>query len=156
MHDGCHGGAEQSFNYNQPCLEPDKAPNKTKNDPESIGAITIQHRHQRLTQLRARRRDRLIPFVCMHVVKFIVLRRPTPWTLEFRVVFYWLRCNLETQRPTTSHGKVNVLSLVEAFRGRGVIQIYMEGRKDNKNGWTMARNAPGSFAVRYLSKLENW
>ena len=38
----------------------------------------------------------------------------------------------------------------EAFRGRGVIRIFTEeGRNLYRGwGWTMARNAPGSFAVR--------
>lgn len=38
----------------------------------------------------------------------------------------------------------------EAFRGRGVLQIFMqEGSTLYRGwGWTMARNAPGSFAVR--------
>ena len=40
----------------------------------------------------------------------------------------------------------------EAFRGRGVIRIFMEEGTTLYRGWgwTMARNAPGSFAVRYL------
>lgn len=38
----------------------------------------------------------------------------------------------------------------EAFRGRGVIRIFMEEGTTLYRGWgwTMARNAPGSFAVR--------
>ena len=97
----------------------------------------------------------------LYVVKFIVLRQPTPWTLEFRVVFYWLRCNLETQQPTTSHGKVNVLSLVEAFRGRGVIQIYMEGRKDNPliprmaEQWLVMRQEALLFVISPNSRTDN-
>ena len=40
----------------------------------------------------------------------------------------------------------------EAFRGRGVIRIFMEEGTTLYRGWgwTMARNAPGSFAVRNL------
>ena len=40
----------------------------------------------------------------------------------------------------------------EAFRGRGVFRIFMEEGTTLYRGWgwTMARNAPGSFAVRYL------
>ena len=38
----------------------------------------------------------------------------------------------------------------EAFRGRGVVRIFMEEGTTLYRGWgwTMARNAPGSFAVR--------
>jgi hypothetical protein len=38
----------------------------------------------------------------------------------------------------------------EAFRGRGVYRIFMEEGTTLYRGWgwTMARNAPGSFAVR--------
>jgi hypothetical protein len=38
----------------------------------------------------------------------------------------------------------------DAFRGRGVIQIFMEEGTTLYRGWgwTVARNAPGSFAVR--------
>ena len=38
----------------------------------------------------------------------------------------------------------------EAFRGRGVIRIFMEEGTTLYRGWgwTVARNAPGSFAVR--------
>ena len=38
----------------------------------------------------------------------------------------------------------------EAFRGRGVLRIFMEEGTTLYRGWgwTMARNAPGSFAVR--------
>ena len=41
----------------------------------------------------------------------------------------------------------------EAFRGRGVLRIVMEERGALYRGWgwTMARNAPGSFAVRVSS-----
>ena len=41
----------------------------------------------------------------------------------------------------------------EAFRGRGVVRIFMEEGTTLYRGWgwTMARNAPGSFAVRILS-----
>lgn len=41
----------------------------------------------------------------------------------------------------------------EAFRGRGVVRIFMEEGTTLYRGWgwTMARNAPGSFAVRPLS-----
>lgn len=37
----------------------------------------------------------------------------------------------------------------EAFRGRGVVRIFMEEGTTLYRGWgwTMARNAPGSFAV---------
>ena len=37
----------------------------------------------------------------------------------------------------------------EAFRGRGVLRIFMEEGTGLYRGWgwTMARNAPGSFAV---------
>jgi hypothetical protein len=37
----------------------------------------------------------------------------------------------------------------EAFRGRGVLRIFMEEGAGLYRGWgwTMARNAPGSFAV---------
>ena len=40
----------------------------------------------------------------------------------------------------------------EAFRGRGVLQIFMEEGTTLYRGWgwTMARNAPGSFAVGLL------
>jgi len=40
----------------------------------------------------------------------------------------------------------------EAFRGRGVIRIFMEEGTTLYRGWgwTMARNAPGSFAVSIL------
>jgi hypothetical protein len=42
----------------------------------------------------------------------------------------------------------------EAFRGRGVIRIFMEEGTTLYRGWgwTMARNAPGSFAVRDFSR----
>jgi hypothetical protein len=38
----------------------------------------------------------------------------------------------------------------EAFRGRGVVRIFLEEGTTLYRGWgwTMARNAPGSFAVR--------
>lgn len=38
----------------------------------------------------------------------------------------------------------------EAFRGRGVVRIFMEEGTTLYRGWgwTVARNAPGSFAVR--------
>lgn len=38
----------------------------------------------------------------------------------------------------------------EAFKGRGVLKIFMEEGTTLYRGWgwTMARNAPGSFAVR--------
>jgi len=38
----------------------------------------------------------------------------------------------------------------EAFRGRGVLRIFAEEGRNLYSGWgwTMARNAPGSFAVR--------
>lgn len=41
----------------------------------------------------------------------------------------------------------------EAFRGRGVVRIFMEEGTTLYRGWgwTMARNAPGSFAVRPFS-----
>jgi hypothetical protein len=41
----------------------------------------------------------------------------------------------------------------EAFRGRGVLRIFMEEGTTLYRGWgwTMARNAPGSFAVRAFS-----
>lgn len=41
----------------------------------------------------------------------------------------------------------------EAFKGRGIVRIVMEeGRSLYRGwGWTMARNAPGSFAVSSLS-----
>jgi len=41
----------------------------------------------------------------------------------------------------------------EAFRGRGVIRIFMEEGTTLYRGWgwTMARNAPGSFAVRVFT-----
>jgi hypothetical protein len=41
----------------------------------------------------------------------------------------------------------------EAFKGRGVLQIFMqEGTTLYRGwGWTMARNAPGSFAVSLIS-----
>ena len=37
----------------------------------------------------------------------------------------------------------------EAFRGRGVVRIFLEEGTTLYRGWgwTMARNAPGSFAV---------
>ncbi|KIK75400.1 hypothetical protein PAXRUDRAFT_36985 [Paxillus rubicundulus Ve08.2h10] len=35
----------------------------------------------------------------------------------------------------------------EAFRGRGVLRIFMEETLYRGWGWTMARNAPGSFAL---------
>ena len=40
----------------------------------------------------------------------------------------------------------------EAFRGRGVLRIFMEEGTTLYRGWgwTMARNAPGSFAVRQI------
>jgi hypothetical protein len=40
----------------------------------------------------------------------------------------------------------------EAFRGRGILRIIAEERGALYNGWgwTMARNAPGSFAVSLL------
>jgi hypothetical protein len=43
----------------------------------------------------------------------------------------------------------------EAFRGRGVVRIFMEEGTTLYRGWgwTMARNAPGSFAVRLSSPL---
>jgi len=43
----------------------------------------------------------------------------------------------------------------EAFRGRGVVRIFMEEGTTLYRGWgwTVARNAPGSFAVRYLFYL---
>lgn len=43
----------------------------------------------------------------------------------------------------------------EAFRGRGVVRIFMEEGTTLYRGWgwTMARNAPGSFAVRPLSSF---
>jgi hypothetical protein len=39
----------------------------------------------------------------------------------------------------------------DAFRGRGAIRIFMEEGTTLYRGWgwTVARNAPGSFAVRY-------
>jgi hypothetical protein len=39
----------------------------------------------------------------------------------------------------------------EAFRGRGVLRIFAEEGTTLYRGWgwTMARNAPGSFAVRF-------
>ena len=41
----------------------------------------------------------------------------------------------------------------EAFRGRGVVRIFMEEGSTLYRGWgwTVARNAPGSFAVRLLA-----
>ena len=38
----------------------------------------------------------------------------------------------------------------EAFRGRGVVRIFLEEGTTLYRGWgwTVARNAPGSFAVR--------
>jgi hypothetical protein len=43
----------------------------------------------------------------------------------------------------------------EAFRGRGVVRIFLEEGTTLYRGWgwTMARNAPGSFAVRPPSSL---
>ena len=43
----------------------------------------------------------------------------------------------------------------EAFRGRGVVRIFMEEGSTLYRGWgwTIARNAPGSFAVRPLPVL---
>lgn len=40
----------------------------------------------------------------------------------------------------------------EAFRGRGALRIFMEEGTTLYRGWgwTMARNAPGSFAVRQI------
>lgn len=40
----------------------------------------------------------------------------------------------------------------EAFRGRGILRIIAEERGALYSGWgwTMARNAPGSFAVRWI------
>lgn len=40
----------------------------------------------------------------------------------------------------------------EAFRGRGVFRIFAEEGRNLYSGWgwTMARNAPGSFAVREI------
>ena len=42
----------------------------------------------------------------------------------------------------------------EAFRGRGVVRIFLEEGTTLYRGWgwTMARNAPGSFAVRKSSR----
>ena len=39
----------------------------------------------------------------------------------------------------------------EAFRGRGVVRIFLEEGTTLYRGWglTMARNAPGSFAVSH-------
>ena len=39
----------------------------------------------------------------------------------------------------------------EAFRGRGVVRIFLEEGTTLYRGWgwTVARNAPGSFAVRF-------
>jgi len=41
----------------------------------------------------------------------------------------------------------------DAFRGRGVVRIFMEEGTTLYRGWgwTMARNAPGSFAVSAIS-----
>jgi len=41
----------------------------------------------------------------------------------------------------------------EAFRGRGVVRIFMEEGTTLYRGWgwTMARNAPGSFSVSPLN-----
>ena len=40
----------------------------------------------------------------------------------------------------------------EAFRGRGALRIFLEEGTTLYRGWgwTMARNAPGSFAVRQI------
>lgn len=40
----------------------------------------------------------------------------------------------------------------DAFRGRGVVRIFMEEGTTLYRGWgwTMARNAPGSFAVSVI------
>jgi hypothetical protein len=44
----------------------------------------------------------------------------------------------------------------EAFRGRGVLRIFMEEGNTLYRGWgwTMARNAPGSFAVSTTLSVE--
>ena len=47
----------------------------------------------------------------------------------------------------------------DAFRGRGVIRIFMEEGTTLYRGWgwTVARNAPGSFAVgRFLQQLTSF
>jgi hypothetical protein len=43
----------------------------------------------------------------------------------------------------------------EAFRGRGVVRIFLEEGTTLYRGWgwTMARNAPGSFAVGFSLPL---
>jgi hypothetical protein len=43
----------------------------------------------------------------------------------------------------------------EAFRGRGFVRIFMEEGTTLYRGWgwTMARNAPGSFAVSFKKSL---
>ena len=70
-------------------------------------------------------------------------------------------CGIENlRRSLTGIGEVVLLPLdalkikrqvnPEAFRGRGFVRIFMEEGTTLYRGWgwTMARNAPGSFAVR--------
>lgn len=70
------------------------------------------------------------------------------------------RCTLTpVRRSLTGIGEVILLPLdalkikrqvnPEAFRGRGVVRIFLEEGTTLYRGWgwTMARNAPGSFAV---------
>src|SRR5882757_8244954 len=46
----------------------------------------------------------------------------------------------------------------EAFRGRGAVRIFMEEGTTLYRGWgwTMARNAPGSFAVSLVYVVTRW
>jgi hypothetical protein len=46
----------------------------------------------------------------------------------------------------------------DAFRGRGAVRIFMEEGTTLYRGWgwTMARNAPGSFAVSLVYVVTRW
>lgn len=87
----------------------------------------------------------VVPVLISFLTAWLVLVKLYEYLFFFR---YNFSCCLKVLLPLDAL-KIKRQVNPEAFRGRGVVRIFLEEGTTLYRGWgwTMARNAPGSFAV---------